>query len=42
MSAAQAQDDLQSVALVFSAVESSRTGRPVRVQEFLDAASAAV
>ncbi len=28
-------DNLQSVALVFSAIESSRTGRPVKVQEFL-------
>ena len=29
------EDNLQSVALVFSAIESSRTGQPVRVQEFL-------
>ena len=28
-------DNLQSVALVFSAIESSRTGQPVKVQEFL-------
>jgi len=29
------QDNLQSVALVFAAIESSRTGQPVKVQEFL-------
>ena len=29
------RDNLQSVALVFAAVESSRSGQPVRVQEFL-------
>jgi predicted dehydrogenase len=29
------EDNLQSVALIFSAIESSRTGRPVAVQEFL-------
>ncbi|MCL6432112.1 MAG: Gfo/Idh/MocA family oxidoreductase [Anaerolineae bacterium] len=29
-------DNLQSVALIFSAIESSRTGQPVRVQEFLE------
>ena len=29
------EDNLQSVALVFSAIESSRTGKPVRVQNFL-------
>lgn len=29
------EDNMQSVALIFSAIESSRTGRPVRVQEFL-------
>jgi len=29
------EDNLQSVALVFSAIESSRTGEPVKVQEFL-------
>jgi predicted dehydrogenase len=34
------QDNLQSVALVFSAIESSRTGQPVRVQEFLARAAA--
>ncbi|MCD4669970.1 MAG: Gfo/Idh/MocA family oxidoreductase [Actinomycetia bacterium] len=28
-------DNLQSVALVFAAIESSRTGQPVRVQDFL-------
>ena len=31
------QDNLQSVALVFAAIESSRTGMPVKVQEFLAA-----
>jgi predicted dehydrogenase len=35
-------DNLQSVALVFSAIESSRTGQPVRVQEFLAQAKAGV
>jgi len=30
--------NLQSVALVFAAIESSRTGQPVKVQEFLDTA----
>jgi len=29
------EDNLQSVALVFAAIESSRTGQPVRVQDFL-------
>ena len=29
------EDNLQSVALVFAAIESSRTGRPVKVQSFL-------
>ena len=29
------EDNLQSVALIFSAIESSRTGQPVNVQEFL-------
>jgi predicted dehydrogenase len=29
------EDNLQSVALIFSAIESSRTGQPVKVQEFL-------
>ena len=29
------EDNLQSVALIFSAIESSRTGHPVNVQEFL-------
>jgi predicted dehydrogenase len=29
------EDNLQSVALIFAAVESSRTGQPVKVQEFL-------
>jgi predicted dehydrogenase len=32
------QDNLQSVALIFAAIESSRTGSPVRVQDFLTAA----
>ncbi|MCD6364982.1 MAG: Gfo/Idh/MocA family oxidoreductase [Planctomycetes bacterium] len=31
------QDNLQSVALIFSAIESSRTDKPIRVQEFLGA-----
>jgi len=30
------EDNLQSVALVFSAIESSRTGQPINVQEFLE------
>jgi len=34
------EDNLQSVALVFAAIESSRTGQPVRVQEFLREARA--
>lgn len=34
------EDNLQSVALVFSAIESNRTGQPVKVQEFLEAARA--
>ncbi|HUV05661.1 MAG TPA: Gfo/Idh/MocA family oxidoreductase [Armatimonadota bacterium] len=29
------EDNLQSVALIFAAIESSRTGQPIRVQEFL-------
>jgi predicted dehydrogenase len=29
------EDNLQSVALIFAAIESSRTGQPVQVQEFL-------
>lgn len=32
------EDNLQSVALIFAAIESSRTGQPVKVQEFLDRA----
>jgi predicted dehydrogenase len=32
------EDNLQSVALVFAAIESSRTGKPVKVQEFLERA----
>jgi predicted dehydrogenase len=32
------EDNLQSVALVFAAIESSRTGRAVKVQDFLAAA----
>ena len=35
------EDNLQSVALIFAAIESSRTGQPVRVQELLQAARAA-
>jgi len=30
------EDNLQSVALIFSAIESSRTGRPIKVQQFLN------
>jgi len=30
------EDNLQSVALIFAAIESSRTGMPVKVQEFLE------
>jgi predicted dehydrogenase len=30
------EDNLQSVALIFSAIESSKTGQPVNVQQFLD------
>jgi predicted dehydrogenase len=36
------QANLQSVALVFAAIESSRTGQPVRVQELLQAARQAL
>lgn len=32
------EDNLQSVALIFSAIESSRTGKPVKVQAFLNQA----
>jgi predicted dehydrogenase len=32
------EDNLQSVALIFAAIQSSRTGQPVRVQEFLEQA----
>jgi len=32
------EDNLQSVALIFAAIESSRTGQAVRVQEFLERA----
>jgi predicted dehydrogenase len=32
------QDNLQSVALIFAAIESSRTGQPIKVQEYLQAA----
>ena len=30
------EDNLQSMALIFSAIESSQTGNPVKVQEFLN------
>jgi predicted dehydrogenase len=30
------EDNLQSVALIFAAIKSSRTGQPIRVQEFLE------
>ncbi|MEJ7839021.1 MAG: Gfo/Idh/MocA family oxidoreductase [Thermomicrobiales bacterium] len=36
------QDNLQSVALIFAAIESNRTGLPVKVQEFLASAQARV
>jgi hypothetical protein len=36
--ATNVEDNLQSVALIFAAIESSRTGQPIRVQEFLTAA----
>mgnify|MGYP001817310498 CR=1 FL=1 len=29
------EDNLQSVALIFAAIESSRSGQPVQVQQFL-------
>ena len=32
------EDNLQSVALIFAAIESSRTGKPVQVQDFLSKA----
>lgn len=32
------EDNLQSVALIFAAIESSRTGQPVKVQEYLQQA----
>jgi hypothetical protein len=35
-SVANVEDNRQSVALVFAAVESARTGRPVRVRTLLD------
>jgi predicted dehydrogenase len=36
------EDNLQSVALVFAAIESSRTGKPVKVLEFLERARTTV
>jgi hypothetical protein len=36
------EDNLQSVALIFAAIESSCTGQPVKVQEFLHLARAAI
>ena len=36
------EDNLQSVALIFAAIESSKTGQPVQVQEFLHLAQAAI
>lgn len=33
--ATNVEDNLQSVALIFAAIESSRTGQPIRVQQFL-------
>jgi hypothetical protein len=32
------EDNLQSVALIFAAIESSKTGLPVHVQQFLEKA----
>ena len=32
------EDNLQSVALIFAAIESSRSGQPVKVQELLNSA----
>ena len=32
------EDNLQSVALIFAVIESSRTGQPVKVQELLNQA----
>lgn len=34
------EDNLQSVALIFAAIESSRTGKPIKVQEYLGEAQA--
>jgi hypothetical protein len=36
------EDNLQSVALIFAAIQSSRTGQPVQVQEFLEETRQAV
>ena len=36
--ATNVEANLQSVALIFAAIESSRTGQPIKVQEFLQAA----
>ena len=36
--ATNVEANLQSVALIFAAIESSHTGQPVKVQEFLQAA----
>ena len=33
--ATNVEDNLQSVALIFAAIESNRSGQPVKVQEFL-------
>jgi hypothetical protein len=30
------EDNLQSVALIFAAIASSRTGQPIQVQDFLE------
>ncbi|WNR42946.1 Gfo/Idh/MocA family protein [Paenibacillus roseipurpureus] len=40
--ATNVEDNLQSVALIFAAIESSRTGSPVKVQEMLERARSAV
>ena len=36
--ATNVEDNLQSIALIFAAIESSRTGQPVKVQEMLQQA----
>ena len=36
------EDNLQSVALIFAVIESSRSGQPVKVQELLNQAREAI